>query len=113
MGTSPAMCRWTTMLSIYSSVRTVGKLRMCLVYISSPLLACLLFRLLMDSVRASFSKTIKTHIEGGTTIICDRYYYSGIVYSAAKRNPTLSLDWARAPEVGLPRPDLVIFLDLD
>lgn len=46
-------------------------------------------------------------------MLCDRYYHSGIVYSAAKQNPTLSLSWARAPDVGLPRPDLVLFLDLD
>lgn len=35
-----------------------------------------------------------------------------MVYSAAKDNPSLTLAWARAPEVGLPRPDLVVFLDL-
>ena len=46
-------------------------------------------------------------------MVCDRYYHSGVVYSAAKGNPSLSLPWARAPEVGLPRPDLVLFLDLD
>ena len=45
--------------------------------------------------------------------MCDRYYYSGIVYSAAKDNPQLPLTWAREPEVGLPRPDLVVFLDLE
>lgn len=54
-----------------------------------------------------------TLLASGTTVVCDRYYYSGIVYSAAKRNPSLPLPWARAPEVGLPRPDLVLFLDLD
>ena len=42
----------------------------------------------------------------------DRYYYSGAVYSAAKNNPTLTLEWARRPEVGLPRPDICIFLDI-
>lgn len=42
----------------------------------------------------------------------DRYYYSGCVYSAAKRNPSLSIEWARHPEVGLPRPDLCLFLDI-
>lgn len=42
----------------------------------------------------------------------DRYYYSGCVYSAAKQNPTLSLAWSRHPEVGLPRPDLCLFLDI-
>jgi dTMP kinase len=52
-------------------------------------------------------------LASGTTILCDRYYHSGIVYSAAKQNPALSLHWARAPEVGLPRPDLVVYLDLE
>ena len=46
-------------------------------------------------------------------MICDRFYHSGIVYSAAKQNPALSLSWAKAPEVGLPRPDVVLFLDLE
>jgi dTMP kinase len=45
-------------------------------------------------------------------VIIDRYYYSGCVYSAAKDNPSLSLSWARNPEVGLPRPDGVIFLEI-
>jgi dTMP kinase len=55
---------------------------------------------------------IQEQISQGFTIVCDRYYYSGMVYSAAKKNPTLSLDWARSPDVGLPRPDRVLFLDL-
>lgn len=58
-------------------------------------------------------KTISALLSSGTTVLCDRYYYSGVVYSAAKQNPALSLSWARHPEVGLPRPDLVLFLDLD
>ena len=36
-----------------------------------------------------------------------------MVYSAAKHNPSLSLDWAKAPDVGLPRADVVVFLDLE
>lgn len=35
-----------------------------------------------------------------------------MVYSAAKGDPSLALPWARAPEVGLPRPDAAVFLDL-
>lgn len=58
------------------------------------------------------SASITADIEAGTTIIIDRYYYSGCVYSAAKDNPTLSLEWAHHPEVGLPDPDLVFFLDI-
>ena len=46
------------------------------------------------------------------TVIIDRYYYSGCVYSAAKQNPSMTLEWCRKPEVGLPRPDLCLFLDI-
>jgi hypothetical protein len=35
-----------------------------------------------------------------------------MIYSAAKQNPSLSLEWAKSPDVGLPRPDAVIFLNL-
>lgn len=61
----------------------------------------------------SFSKWIEDQVAKGCTIVCDRYYYSGMVYSAAKKNPTLTLEWAKHPEVGLPRPDAVVFLDLE
>ncbi|KAK4444620.1 thymidylate kinase-domain-containing protein [Podospora aff. communis PSN243] len=69
--------------------------------------------LLFSANRWEAEKTISDLLAEGVTVLCDRYYYSGIVYSAAKRNPSLDLSWARAPEVGLPRPDLVVFLDLD
>lgn len=55
---------------------------------------------------------IKSDIEAGATMIIDRYSYSGAVYSAAKTNPDLSLDWAWNPEVGMPKPDLLIYLDI-
>ena len=42
----------------------------------------------------------------------DRYSYSGAVYSTAKANPTLSLEWAWQPEIGLPRPDICLFLNI-
>lgn len=35
-----------------------------------------------------------------------------MIYSAAKRNPLLPLSWALGPDIGLPRPDLVVFLDI-
>jgi dTMP kinase len=34
------------------------------------------------------------------------------VYSAAKHNPNMTLEWCRKPDVGLPRPDLCVFLDI-
>ena len=68
--------------------------------------------LLFAANRWEAAARIREDITRGITIVIDRYYYSGIVYSAAKDNPELSLDWARQPEVGLPRPDLCIFLDI-
>lgn len=59
------------------------------------------------------SSQIRAYLAAGITVVSDRFYHSGIVYSAAKKNPHLLLNWARAPDVGLPRPDLVLFLDLD
>lgn len=68
-------------------------------------LACQLFA---DDLSAS----IKEAVEAGIIVVVDRYYYSGCVYSAAKHNPSLDLNWARHPEEGLPRPDLCLFLEL-
>jgi len=58
-------------------------------------------------------KWIEETLLSGCTLVCDRYYYSGMVYSAAKHNPELDLHWAKSPDVGLPKPDRVVFLDLD
>ena len=68
--------------------------------------------LLFSANRWERAQAIKDHINGGKTVIIDRYYYSGCVYSAAKQKPDLSLEWCRQPEVGLPRPDICIFLDI-
>lgn len=59
------------------------------------------------------SNQIRAYLAAGIAVVSDRFYHSGIVYSAAKKNPHLPLAWARSPDVGLPRPDLVLFLDLD
>ncbi|KAG0646575.1 Thymidylate kinase [Hyphodiscus hymeniophilus] len=69
--------------------------------------------LLFSANRWEKAKHIRGTIAQGYTIVCDRYYYSGMVYSAAKNNPALDLQWARQCDVGLPRPDKVIFLDLE
>ncbi|CAG8014862.1 unnamed protein product [Penicillium olsonii] len=68
--------------------------------------------LLFSANRWEVAKSIEEEIASGTTVIVDRYSYSGAVYSAAKANPTLSLEWAWQPEIGLPRPDLCLFLSI-
>ena len=56
---------------------------------------------------------MRRDIDAGITLIIDRYYMSGIVYSVAKCRPDLDMDWAKRPEIGLPREDLTIFLSAD
>jgi dTMP kinase len=55
---------------------------------------------------------IESTVASGTSIVLDRYYFSGIVYTLAKRNPSVTFSWARAPDVGLPAPDVCFFLDI-
>lgn len=59
---------------------------------------------------------IEKLLTAGTTVICDRYAFSGIAFSASKTNsegePLLPFEWCRSPDVGLPAPDLVLFLDI-
>ena len=54
--------------------------------------------LLFSANRWEAANRIKSLLEEGTTIVCDRYFHSGMVYSAAKGNLSLSLEWARAPD---------------
>eukprot|EP01026_Neomeris_dumetosa_P010046 TRINITY_DN13653_c1_g1_i6.p1 TRINITY_DN13653_c1_g1~~TRINITY_DN13653_c1_g1_i6.p1 ORF type:complete len:318 (-),score=27.78 TRINITY_DN13653_c1_g1_i6:172-1125(-) len=49
---------------------------------------------------------------GGTTLVVDRYSYSGVAFSAAKNLKSMSMEWCKAPEVGLPCPDMVLFMQL-
>ena len=49
-------------------------------------------------------------LNGGTTVLIDRYAYSGVAFSAAKG---LDLEWCKNPDRGLPQPDLVIQLNID
>jgi dTMP kinase len=63
----------------------------------------------------SSSNIVKLLTEG-TPIICDRYAFSGIAFSASKvssdGSPLLPFEWCRGPDIGLPAPDLVIFFDI-
>jgi dTMP kinase len=48
-------------------------------------------------------------LNNGTNILLDRYSYSGIAFSAAKG---LDPSWCKYPDIGLPEPDYIFFLDL-
>ena len=73
--------------------------------------------LLFSANRWEAASTLTRHLRQGTTVVCDRYAYSGVAFSAAKVDdatgePVLDLEWCQAPDRGLPAPDCVIFLDL-
>ena len=57
----------------------------------------------------NFRKSIQMALDSGTWVVVDRYAYSGVAFSAAKG---LDLNWCKAPDAGLPKPDLVFFLDV-
>ena len=48
-------------------------------------------------------------LNSGVDVVCDRYAYSGVAYSAAKG---LDFDWCLAADRGLLKPDLVFFIDV-
>ncbi|KAI5812546.1 thymidylate kinase-domain-containing protein [Pyronema omphalodes] len=65
--------------------------------------------LLFSANRWEYLPSLLSSLSAGETLILDRYIYSGIAFSCAKG---LSYDYCRGPDVGLPAPDAVIFLDL-
>nr|XP_033715270.1 thymidylate kinase isoform X2 [Tursiops truncatus] len=65
---------------------------------------------LRDASGRTFRPLIKEKLSQGITLVVDRYAFSGVAFTSAKEN--FSLDWCKQPDVGLPKPDLVVFLQL-
>jgi len=66
--------------------------------------------LLFSANRWELVEEIKKNLTSGTNVIIDRYAFSGVAFSAAKDG--LDLGWCKKPDVGLPKPDIVCFLDV-
>ncbi|KAK7244298.1 hypothetical protein RIF29_39118 [Crotalaria pallida] len=65
--------------------------------------------LLFSANRWEKRSLMETKLKTGTTLIVDRYSYSGVAFSASKG---LDIEWCKAPEIGLLAPDLVAYLDI-
>lgn len=65
---------------------------------------------LFSANRWESATSIVETLNSGTSVVCDRYAFSGVAYSAAKG---LSLSWCQTPDIGLPVPDAVFFLHVD
>ena len=95
--------RWTTARSTSSSPRIAGNSRTsALAHTSYKDAHCV----------SEYSKSITESLDAGTTVICDRYAFSGIAFSAAKNLPGMSYEWCRGPDISLPAPDLTLFLSV-
>lgn len=68
--------------------------------------------LLFSANRWEARSALLSKLAAGTTLVVDRYAYSGVAFTAAKRVPGLDAAWAAAPDAGLPAPDAVLYLTL-
>ncbi len=67
--------------------------------------------LLFSANRWACHERIKAALAAGTTVLLDRYAYSGVAYTCAK-DESLSLEWAKSADAGNIKPDLVFYLRL-
>ncbi|CAG8480735.1 9548_t:CDS:2 [Paraglomus brasilianum] len=65
--------------------------------------------LLFSANRWECMAKMKKLLSSGTSIVVERYAYSGVTFSAAKG---LELAWCKSPDIGLLAPDVTLFLDL-
>lgn len=64
--------------------------------------------LLFSANRWEQSEQIERLLYDGITVVCDRYVPSGIAYTTAKG---VDMQWAKQPDHGLLKPDLVLFME--
>lgn len=63
--------------------------------------------LLFSANRWEFRNQMEKLLNSGTTLVVDRYSFSGIAYTTVKGK---SFEWCKFPERGLVKPDLVLYL---
>ena len=68
--------------------------------------------LLFSANRWEKASALEAALAAGTSVICDRYAYSGAAFTAAKHVPGLDLAWCKAPDRGLPAADALVFLSV-
>ncbi|XP_033638106.1 thymidylate kinase-like [Asterias rubens] len=66
--------------------------------------------LLFSANRWEMVPYMEKQLHKGTTLVVDRYAYSGVAFTAAKDG--FDLHWCKQSDVGLPKPDLVFFLEV-
>jgi len=65
--------------------------------------------LLFSANRWEASSSLEKKLLNGTSLVCDRYAYSGVAFTSAKG---LNINWCKSCDIGLPAPDAIIYLDI-
>mmetsp|Transcript_27950 Transcript_27950/g.90125 ORF Transcript_27950/g.90125 Transcript_27950/m.90125 type:complete len:218 (-) Transcript_27950:330-983(-) len=66
--------------------------------------------LLFSANRWETQSDLRAQLLAGVDVVCDRYAFSGVAFSAAK--DSMDVDWCKAPDQGLIAPDVVVYLVL-
>ncbi|XP_071476866.1 thymidylate kinase-like [Diadema antillarum] len=66
--------------------------------------------LLFSANRWELEPLMKRKLMEGTTLVVDRYAFSGVAFTAAKEG--IDIEWCKQPDIGLPEPDMVLYLDI-
>lgn len=62
--------------------------------------------LLFSANRWESDRKMRERLNSGTSLVVDRYAYSGVAYTAAK--PGLDFEWCKHCDAGLLKPDLLV-----
>ncbi|XP_030312026.1 thymidylate kinase isoform X1 [Calypte anna] len=66
--------------------------------------------LLFSANRWEHVPLMKEKLWQGITLVVDRYAFSGVAFTSAKEK--FCLEWCKQPDIGLPKPDVILFLQL-
>ena len=66
--------------------------------------------LLFSANRWEAARGMRESLMAGTSLVVDRYSYSGVCFTGAKEGQ--DIEWCKQPERGLPEPDVIIYLEL-
>jgi dTMP kinase len=62
--------------------------------------------------RLEIQEDLKANLLKGVCVVADRYAYSGAAFSAAKGVEGMDLHWCFEGEIGLPAPDVVLYMNV-
>lgn len=68
--------------------------------------------LLFAANRWEKKKMMEEKLRAGVTLVVDRYGYSGVAFTSAKKLPGLDQQWCKHSETGLVKPDCLMYMEI-